>query len=81
MVLRWEAAASKDYDIQIASDAAGPWTTIDTQPGGVGAVEDIGGLNSNARYVRLYSRQRTTTYGNSLFEFEVYGDNSVSCGP
>ena len=28
----------------------------------------------------MYSRQRVTPYGNSLWEFEVYGDSNVSCG-
>jgi len=33
-----------------------------------------------ARYVRMYSRRRNTGYGNSLWELEVYGDNTT-CTP
>ena len=80
VVLRWEQAASKDYDIQVATSASGPWTTIFTQPNGTGGVNDITGLNANGRYVRVYSRSRTTTYGISLFEFEIYGDSNSACG-
>ncbi len=79
VVLRWEAAASKDYDIQVSNTAAGPWTTVFTQPAGDGGVDDITGLNANARYVRMYSRQRATIFGNSLFEFEIYGDSNLAC--
>ncbi len=79
VVLRWEAAASKDYDIQVSNTAAGPWTTVFTQPAGDGGVDDITGLNANARYVRMYSRQRVLNAGNSLFEFEIYGDSNLAC--
>jgi cysteine-rich repeat protein len=81
VVLYWEAAASADYDIQISDSASGPWTTIHTDPAGNGGVDDLTELNGIGRYVRLYSRARTTTWGNSLFEFEVYGDLSPQCGP
>ncbi len=80
VVLRWEAAASKDYDIQVSNAAAGPWTTVFSQPAGDGGVDDITGLNANARYVRMYSRQRVLNAGNSLFEFEIYGDSNLACG-
>lgn len=79
VVLRWETAAAKDFDIQVAAAIAGPWTTIFTKPNGTGGVDDITGLNANGRYVRMYARSRTTPYGDSLYEFEVYGDSS-SCG-
>jgi hypothetical protein len=84
VVLTWEAAASADYDIQVAAEGTGgngPWTTIYTDPHGNGGVDTITGLNATARYVRMYSRARTTSYGNSLWEFEVNGDLNPSCTP
>jgi cysteine-rich repeat protein len=81
VVLRWEAAASRDYDIQLSDSPAGPWTTVYNDPAGDGGIDDVGGLNANARYVRMYSRQRNTSYGNSLWELEVYGDPITSCTP
>jgi hypothetical protein len=29
----------------------------------------------------MYSRKRNTKYGNSLWEFEVYGDSNPACTP
>jgi glucose/arabinose dehydrogenase len=81
VVLRWEAAASGDFDIDVADTATGPWLTVHTDHAGDGGVDDIAGLSAIGRYVRMYSRQRTLPYGNSLFELEVYGDNDPSCTP
>jgi cysteine-rich repeat protein len=79
VVLRWEAAASSSYDIQVADSASGPWSTIATDNAGNGGNDDITNLNANGRYVRMYSRARTTQWGNSIWEFEVYGDLGTTC--
>ncbi len=78
VVLRWEAAYSTNYDIEVSSDAAN-WAKVYGTIAGDGGVDDITGLNSTARYVRMFSRARKTQWGNSLFEFEVYGDNNPIC--
>jgi len=70
VVLRWEAAYSSNYEIQISSDAT-TWTKIYGDAAGNGGVDDIA-LSGSARYVRMYSTKRGTAYGNSLYEFEVY---------
>lgn len=70
VVLRWEAAYSKSYQIQ-SSDDGNAWTTVYSTTQGKGGVEDLT-LTANARYLRLYSTQRATPYGNSLWELEAY---------
>jgi uncharacterized repeat protein (TIGR03806 family) len=37
-------------------------------------------MNAMGRYVRLFSRARTTGYGVSFFELTVYGDPDAYCG-
>jgi beta-glucosidase len=74
VVLTWEAYG-KNYEIQI-SDNASQWKTIYSTENGHGGVETIH-LSDIGRYVRLYINKRVTEYGDSLFEFEVYG-NSVA---
>ncbi|HVJ19481.1 MAG TPA: discoidin domain-containing protein [Polyangiaceae bacterium] len=81
VVLSWEAAASASYDIQVSPNGADPWTTVYSTTAGNGGLDDISGLRSTARYVRMVSRTRTTQWGNSLFDFAVYGDNNPSCTP
>jgi hypothetical protein len=79
VVLRWEAAASKNYDLQVSDDGV-TFTTIYNTASGDGGVDDITGLSAQGRYLRMYSRSRTTQWGNSLWEVETYGDANPSCG-
>ena len=69
VVLRWEAAASASYDVQISDSASGPWTNLYTTSAGDGGVDDLGGLAASGRYGRpsrtsrsaASSRSATTT--------------------
>jgi hypothetical protein len=76
--LTWESAASRDYDIQV-SDNNSTWSKIYGDSNGNGGTDDITGLAARGRYVRMYSRSRTTQYGNSLFEMQVFGDANENC--
>lgn len=81
LVLRWEAASSADYDIQVSTDASN-WTTKFTGKATGASIDTITtGLGVTARYVRMYSRKRNTGYGNSLWELQVFGDTNTACTP
>ena len=73
VVLRWEAAYGRGYKLQVSHDASS-WSDVYSTTAGAGGVDDIT-LSSPAsgRYVRLLGTQRATTFGYSLWEFEVYG--------
>lgn len=71
VVLNWEAAYGKGYQIQV-SDNATTWTTIFTTATGDGAIDDLA-VTGTGRYVRLNGVTRGTGYGYSLWEFQVYG--------
>ncbi len=76
--LFWEGAASRKYVIETSTDNNN-WTTVFEQNVGTGGTESIKfDTVTNANYVRLYSTARTSGYGVSLFETELYG--SVSEG-
>lgn len=82
--LYWEGAASKKYIIQTSKDNK-EWTTVFTQNRGLGGRDNgdenrSSGLESiifdkvtTAKYVRLYSTERLTGYGVSLYELKLYG--------
>lgn len=72
VVLRWETAYGKAYQIQV-SDNGTSWTTIYSTTTGDGGVDDLTVLGSG-RYIRMYGTARATPYGYSLWEFEVYAD-------
>jgi hypothetical protein len=71
VVLNWENAFGKAYEIQISNDAIN-WTTIYTEGNGNGGIDDVP-VSGSGRYVRMYGTQRGTQWGYSLWEFEVYG--------
>ena len=73
VVLNWEAAYGRTYRIEYATAAApNTWLTATTNNNGVGGIEELTFTSVNARYVRMYGLTRATTYGFSLFEFEIY---------
>lgn len=74
--LDWETAYGKSYTLQTSSDAVN-WTTIYTTTSGDGGTDDITGLNASGRYVRMYGTERGTPWGYSLWEFNIYGSDSI----
>ncbi len=70
VLLNWEGAYGKSYEIQVSDDASN-WTSIYSTTTGDGGIDDIN-LSGNGRYVRMVGSERGTGYGYSLWEFEVY---------
>jgi beta-glucanase (GH16 family) len=71
VVLQWEAAYGRAFQIQTSNDAAN-WTTIYSTTTGAGGTQDLT-VSGSGRYVRLYGTARASAYGYSLWEFQVYG--------
>lgn len=68
--LNWENASSKSYSIQLSDDNTN-WTTAYSTTNGGGSINDLA-VSGTGRYVQMYSTQRNTQYGDSLWEFEIY---------
>lgn len=77
VVLRWEAAHGRAYQIQTSTDGS-RWSTAATVDSGDGGVDDLGGLTTSGRYVRLYGTARATGWGYSLWGFEVYEQSAAN---
>ncbi len=82
VVLMWETASGKAYQIQVSADAT-TWTTIYSTTTGPGGTETLN-ISGSGRYIRMYGTQRNTAYGYSLWEFQVFtgtgggGGNTVT---
>jgi len=77
--LVWEAAYATVYDLMLSEDGDNydiTYTTADAK-GGTQVIRLAEG--SAGRYVRLLCKARSTGYGSSLYELEVYG--SGRCYP
>jgi mannan endo-1,4-beta-mannosidase len=76
VILRWEVAYGKAYSIQTSNDASN-WSNIYSTSSGVGGSETLN-VNGSGRYIRMYGTARGTSYGYSLWEFEVYGSPATT---
>ncbi|MFJ9062011.1 discoidin domain-containing protein [Streptomyces sp. NPDC102409] len=71
VVLNWEAAYGTAFRIEVSSDAE-RWTVVHQTASGTGGTQSLA-VSGTGRYVRMYGTQRATSYGYSLWEFQVYG--------
>ncbi|MER6120778.1 discoidin domain-containing protein [Streptomyces sp. NPDC001743] len=71
VVLNWEAAYGTAFRIEVSSDAE-RWTVVHQTAAGTGGTQNLA-VSGTGRYVRMYGTQRATSYGYSLWEFQVYG--------
>ena len=72
VVLNWENAHAIKYLIEVSMDGQS-WSTAYAKAGSTGGVETLTFPAVSARYVRMHGQTRSTQYGYSLWEFEVYG--------
>ncbi|WP_196804526.1 discoidin domain-containing protein [Cellulomonas sp. URHD0024] len=71
VVLRWEAAWASAYTLDVSDDGVAWHQATHVEPSSGGTQTLVGGWSG--RYVRLTTTARATSYGVSLFDFEVYG--------
>lgn len=79
VVFHWETARAEQYKVQISTDGSN-WTdvkTVDCQ----GGIETVNFETVSARYVKMLGISRTTNYGYSFYEMEVYGNRSEETDP
>jgi hypothetical protein len=71
--LSWDPSYGKEFKIQVSVDA-GNWSDVYSTTTGDGGIDDITFGASNARYVRMLGIKRGSSWGYSLWYFEVYGN-------
>ncbi|MFI6822780.1 discoidin domain-containing protein [Micromonospora sp. NPDC050187] len=69
VVLTWEAAYARAFQIQTSDDGS-TWTTVWSTTAGTGGTQTLS-VSGTGRYVRMYGTARATGYGYSLWEFQV----------
>ena len=61
--------------IQVSNDNS-TWSTVYSTTTGTGGQETFP-ISTTARYIRVYATVRATTFGDSIFEFDVYGPTNT----
>jgi hypothetical protein len=79
VVLQWETAYGKSFQIQTSPDG-NAWTSIYSTTSGTGGTQALN-VNGSGRYLRMYGTARGTGYGYSLFEFKVFGTSTAPPPP
>ena len=69
----WENAMAKNYDIQVSMDSIDWSSTIKSVQNNSAAINEWSNLSGSGKYVRIYGTERTTNYGYSIFELQVFG--------
>ncbi len=69
--LLWEAAYASAFQVQVSNDNSS-WNTVYSTTTGTGGNQTIP-VSATARYVRVNATVRATQWGDSVFEFDVYG--------
>ncbi|WP_416903980.1 discoidin domain-containing protein [Micromonospora echinospora] len=69
VVLSWEAAYARAFQIQTSDDGS-TWRTVWSTTAGTGGTQTLT-VTGSGRYVRMYGTARATGYGYSLWEFQV----------
>ncbi len=80
VVIYWETAAASSFQVQMSPDSS-TWTTIYATTTGTGGTQNLTGLSGSGRYIRMYGTTRTTQYGYSIWEFQVYSGSSATSTP
>jgi chondroitin AC lyase len=80
--LSWEASYASKYKIQVSDDGSS-WSDIYTTPSaGSDGGTDLVSVDATGRYVRMQTVARAlSSYGVSLWEFEVFGGGAIVDAP
>lgn len=74
VVMRWEAASAKAFEVQISQDNS-TWSTVYSTTSGPGGNQTVTFAPTSARYVKVNMTQRNTAYAYSMYDLEVYRDD------
>ncbi|MEH1101533.1 discoidin domain-containing protein [Micromonospora sp. CPCC 205561] len=69
VVLTWEAAHARAFQVQTSADGSS-WTTVYSTATGTGGTQSLA-VSGSGRYLRVYGTARATTHGYSLWELAV----------
>ena len=80
ITIDWEVAAGKEYALQVSENGT-DWTTVYQVTDGQNGAHLDAVLQQSAagRYVRMYGQQRSTVYGYSIYEMNVYARTAAVC--
>jgi|GEM_PF-1029669 len=82
VIIHWEVASAKKYIVQESNDRVS-WTNVITKDNmRTGSrIDTLNNLSGGSQYVRIYGVTRTTTWGYSIYEIEIEGEQNPEAVP
>ncbi len=74
--LSWETAYASSFQIQVSTDNVN-WNTVYSTTTATGGNESFT-FSATARYIRVNCLKRATQWGDSIWEFDVYGLTTIA---
>lgn len=71
VALRWHSYYAKKYEIQVSTNNS-TWTTVFSNNFGAGGMETRTFTARDARYIRIYCQEASSTNGFAIYELEAY---------
>ena len=78
--IAWESAYASQFQVQVSTDNSS-WKTVYENYNAKGGTMIINFSPVQAQFVKIYCIERATEYGFSIYEFEIYENNSDSKFP
>jgi len=75
VAVSWEVASAKSFFVEVSENGTN-WNMLAARsnlPAGA-RIDEFKGLSGKGRYIKLTGTERTTSWGYSIYEFEVYGN-------
>ncbi len=70
--IRWERASAREYAIELSDDGIGWKSVAEVRNGREEETRTISFPATEARYLRVFGKKRTTEWGYSIWEIEVF---------
>jgi len=80
LVLNWESAYGRAFTVEASANGSSGWSQLYATTTGTGGVQTLD-VSGTGRYVRLTGTARSSGYGYSLWEFQVYGSSGPGTTP
>jgi hypothetical protein len=72
VVIQWETAHATAYQVQLSDDGTA-FTTISSTTASPGGTETLT-VTGTGRYLRIYCTARSSQYGDSIWELQIFGN-------
>ncbi|WP_344619388.1 discoidin domain-containing protein, partial [Dactylosporangium salmoneum] len=80
VVIAWQTSYAKAFRLEVSADGQSGWSSLYSTTTSTGGTQTIP-VSGTGRYIRMTGTQRSTNYGYSMYEFQVFSGPGSSPSP